>query len=688
MSNPLLGLRGREKYLEREVTAAYDTLAGTPLEEGYSPRVAAGRLAVLGQAVQHLRSTNGQAPLMGAGLEVEWDHLNGALALMQEVGEFDLVISLGTKLLAKWESRPFRRDVLLSMALAQCGLASEVLGLQQTTAGCARLEEALSTLRDGGSPALAPTLQADIRQSLQELRPHCVLDQLKLPLATEHTDTRKAAISALRGLLANPEAAAPVGGDTPITAEYAQKALAALTVGEIVQLMGFYVGLLEMVAGAHMLSGFLQRRPAAVRTAARLLACADRQLIARSDLQDGTVLVQAAVVRVLLGQPQAALDLIVPSAEGPRVRPDTGSAASTLSEGGSRARIGTVAAHTAGSISHAGRLQAVSLQEAAALVEAHAEQAAAGEDPDTLPGLVLLTERWLTKVAVPAFRDSAEQRASVSLVEYFQDERVTTSLQLDGEDGSGVWGNMQGMYREAVGSMQQLLRRPEDSMPASAQAVAGQAPVPSQPSQAQQPLPRSSRLDEPQPQLWQKLVQKAMPTLLLLGGVVLAAAFALSRQRQRAGRLAQPPQAATARTVTAHSLRQQQAALPSLAEAEQVVRSWQEAKAEGLGPRHSLQAAQQVLTEPFLSEFTAEVASAEETGWFWKYELGLLEVQSVERSADGQATIRAQLGEKADLYGANGKHADSYNNPYVVEYQAERQHDGSWRLSSALVVGQ
>ena len=62
------------------------------------------------------------------------------------------------------------------------------------------------------------------------------------------------------------------------------------------------------------------------------------------------------------------------------------------------ARIGTVAAHTAGSISHAGRLQAVSLQEAAALVEAHAEQAAAGEDPDTLPGLVLLTERWLTKV--------------------------------------------------------------------------------------------------------------------------------------------------------------------------------------------------------------------------------------------------------------------------------------------------
>ena len=49
---------------------------------------------------------------------------------------------------------------------------------------------------------------------------------------------------------------------------------------------------------------------------------------------------------------------------------------------------------------------------------------------------------------------------------------MTTSLQLDGEDGSGVWGNMQGMYREAVGSMQQLLRRPEESRPAPASAQA------------------------------------------------------------------------------------------------------------------------------------------------------------------------------------------------------------------------
>ena len=79
-----------------------------------------------------------------------------------------------------------------------------------------------------------------------------------------------------------------------------------------------------------------------------------------------------------------------------------------------------------------------------------------------------------------------------------------------------------------------------------------------------------------------------MPTLLLLGGVVLAAAFALSRQRQRAGLPAQPPQASTAVTVPARSLRQQQAALPSLAEAEEVVRSWQVGRLRGARRRKAV----------------------------------------------------------------------------------------------------
>lgn len=51
--------------------------------------------------------------------------------LSAQVGEYDLVVAMGTKLLETWESRVFRRDILLSMALAQCGLATDTFAVQQ-----------------------------------------------------------------------------------------------------------------------------------------------------------------------------------------------------------------------------------------------------------------------------------------------------------------------------------------------------------------------------------------------------------------------------------------------------------------------------------------------------------------------------------------------------------------------------
>lgn len=53
---------------------------------------------------------------------------------------------------------------------------------------------------------------------------------------------------------------------------------------------------------------------------------------------------------------------------------------------------------------------------------------------------------------------------------------------------------------------------------------------------------------------------------------------------------------------------------------------------------------------------------------------------------DGAVTITATLKEKADLYGANGKHADSYNNPYTVEYTVVED-EGQWKIIDALVLG-
>lgn len=65
--------------------------------------------------------------------------------------------------------------------------------------------------------------------------------------------------------------------------------------------------------------------------------------------------------------------------------------------------------------------------------------------------------------------------------------------------------------------------------------------------------------------------------------------------------------------------------------------------------------------------------------------LQLHRVSAVDES--GAVTITATLKEKADLYGANGKHADSYDNPYTVEYSVVED-GGHWKIIDALVLGE
>ena len=42
------------------------------------------------------------------------------------------------------------------------------------------MEEALALLSDGGTPPLAPGLQQEITESLQQLRPQVILDHVKV----------------------------------------------------------------------------------------------------------------------------------------------------------------------------------------------------------------------------------------------------------------------------------------------------------------------------------------------------------------------------------------------------------------------------------------------------------------------------------------------------------------------------
>ena len=48
----LLGLRGRDSYLDPQILAAYESLAAEPIEEGFSQRASDGRMLLLEEVFQ------------------------------------------------------------------------------------------------------------------------------------------------------------------------------------------------------------------------------------------------------------------------------------------------------------------------------------------------------------------------------------------------------------------------------------------------------------------------------------------------------------------------------------------------------------------------------------------------------------------------------------------------------------
>jgi hypothetical protein len=157
------------------------------------------------------------------------------------------VLSYGPQLLANWELRKeFKRDVLLTLALAHCGLASEMFadakqvrdkaaccgggascgpGRARVPAaapcpaphatrpcpspqahvaeGCGHMEAALQLLQDAGTPALAPGLARDILQGLEGLKAPRTLDLLKgaLPDDAAGVQARQRVVAELSALL-------------------------------------------------------------------------------------------------------------------------------------------------------------------------------------------------------------------------------------------------------------------------------------------------------------------------------------------------------------------------------------------------------------------------------------------------------------------------------------------------------
>ena len=314
-------------------------------------------------------------------IEISDDLFVGALLILQELGEYELVLKLGRPYLSigsvsmeiKQNSEPYqvRSDIVLTIALACLEL-----GREQWQQG--QYENAANSLEIGYELLLRekvfPSVQDEIRADLYKLRPYLILELLARP--EENFAERRQGLKLLQNILQERGGIDGTGDDQSGLSideflRFIQQLRSYLTAAEQQSLfeshqrpsaVATYLTVYALVA-----KGFAQRQPASIRRAKLLLM----RLGKHQDLH-----LEQAICSLLLGQTEAASRALEFSQE----------------------------------------------HESLAFIRNHSQG-----DPDLLPGLCLYGEHWLQTEVFPHFRDLAQQQASLKT--YFADEQVQAYLE-------------------------------------------------------------------------------------------------------------------------------------------------------------------------------------------------------------------------------------------------------------------
>ena len=315
-------------------------------------------------------------------IEISDELFVGALLILQELGEYELVLKLGRPYLStasvsmeiQQRSEPYqvRSDIVLTVALACLEL-----GREQWQQG--QYENAAKSLEIGYELLLRekvfPSVQGEIKADLYKLRPYRILELLARP--EENFAERRQGLKLLQNILQERGGIDGTGDDQSGLSideflRFIQQLRSYLTAAEQQSLfeaesqrpsaVATYLSVYALLA-----QGFAQRQPASIRGAKLLLM----RLGKHQDLH-----LEQAVCSLLLGQTEAASRALELSQE----------------------------------------------HESLAFIRKHSQGA-----PDLLPGLCLYGEHWLQTEVFPHFRDLAQQQAS--LKNYFADEQVQAYLE-------------------------------------------------------------------------------------------------------------------------------------------------------------------------------------------------------------------------------------------------------------------
>lgn len=665
-------------------------------------------------------------------IEINDSQFLGALLILAELGEYELVLKLGRSYLINsntdiengrfGEPKIVRPDIVLTVA--QAGLE---LGREQWKQR--RYENAAATLNVGQDlllrEGLFPNIRGEIQADVYKLRPYRILELLALP--EESIELRSQGLQLLREMLQERGGIDGNGNDqsglnVDEFLRFVQQLRGYLTVAE-------QQGLFEQEARrpsavatylavyALLARGFTEREPGLVRRAKMLLT----RLLKRQD-----VYLEMAVASLLLAQTEEASQALELSNE----------------------------------------------QQSLAFIRDHSQG-----DPDLLPGLCLYSEHWLQSEVFPHFRDLVNQQ--VSLKEYFADEQLQSSLDSLPPETQGVdWetiaserlsrfaslgasaageaivsdrrtltystnqvGNTEASNSdfakenpnvrnfitaanlensdnynlETAPTTERTAQGTIDAEPQTNQVIektviqgTGTPKTPTtetDPSLRGVSVPVSSRRAQRANQWskWQDLVAagrsgrlgREVPlavlaligvlgiglSILLLSWIIQALSPKPTTQVQKPVQQVQPVPTPTPENNTA-LLTSAGPITPVVAE--QVIKTWLDTKSRAFGPQHEIDALDNILAGSVLSRSRRLAQTTQSEKKYRKYEHSVKEDSiKVVRTTANQARIEAQVSESVEtLRGNQVVQSESYNSPNLrVRYDLVRQ-DGQWKIQS------
>lgn len=625
-------------------------------------------------------------------IEISEKHLIGALLLLQELGEYELVLKVGRPYLSSGNAslkngqfgdpKVALADIVLTIALACLEL-----GREQWQQG--HYETAAEALETGQELLLHEGLFAGVRGEIQSdllrLRPYRILELLALP--DSKSLERKKGIVLLQNMLQERGGIDGSGDD--------QSGLSIDEFLRFVQQLRDYLSAEEQQAlfeeesqrpsavatylavYALLARGFAEQHPALIRRAKQMLV----KLGSRQDVH-----LEQAVCALLLGQTEEASRVLELSQE----------------------------------------------HEPLAFIREQSQGS-----PDLLPGLCLYAERWLQEEVFPHFRDLRVRR--VSLKDYFANEQVQAYLEDLPSEGEAApqWGNnghpwtsvrstailsmpaRSGVSSEPVanptevsalatqtqasglapvdrGTTTSVVPRPEHVSgrnPASApRAVreAPRAPKGAKSKARRSPSPASGAgVPRRSPQRGQPSRRLRYPAWLpwavglFLVGLLGFWVSRLLRPSSPVQPVATPsvsiaPSPSPSPTTVQGDL--------TLESAKQLLELWFAAKQAAMGSAHIVDQLSQVLAEPKLSEWQQNAEAARQDQTYVEYDHAV-QVETVDRDpADpNRAIITASVRELSKTYQNNQSVGSPQTDDLRLRYTLVRQNN-QWRISNWRLV--